>query len=97
MQAGENLHTGYQLLVDMTVITYFIPFLYLFAAACRQGRRWSGTAGLLVTAAGIVFSFVPPAGVRSVWLFEAKLAGSCALLIMAARIIFRRRRLLSRG
>jgi amino acid transporter len=97
MQAGESLHAGYQLLVDMTVITYFIPFLYLFAAAGKQGQRWSGTAGLLVATAGIVFSFVPPAGVRSVWLFEAKLAGSCVLLILAARIFFRRRRLLSRG
>ncbi len=92
MQLGENLRTGYQLLVDMTVITYFIPFLYLFAAARKHGRRWSGLSGLLVTAAGIAFSFVPPAGADSVWLFEAKLAGGCVLLIAAGRMVFARGR-----
>ena len=38
LQAGETLRTAYQLLVDMTVITYFIPFLYLFAASWKYGR-----------------------------------------------------------
>ncbi len=90
MQAGENLRTGYQLLVDMTVVTYFIPFLYLFAAAWRHGLRRSAKAGLVVTAAAIAFSFAPPAGIRSVWLFELKLAGSCGLLIGAARVVYAR-------
>jgi glutamate:GABA antiporter len=35
LPAGESLNAGYQLLVDMAVITYFIPFLYLFAAAWK--------------------------------------------------------------
>ncbi len=92
MLSGESLRVGYQLLVDMTVITYFIPFLYLFAAALRHGRRASAVSGLAVTAAAIAFSLVPPAGVDSVWLFEAKLAGGCLLLIGAARIAFLRGR-----
>ncbi len=92
MQAGENLRTGYQLLVDMTVIAYFIPFLYMFAAAWRSGLRWSAASGLLVTAAGIAFSLVPPDGVPSVWRFEAKLAAGCALLIGTARISFKKGR-----
>jgi len=91
LASGENLRTGYQLLVDMTVVVYFIPFLYLFGAAWKHGRPWSALAGLAVTAAGIVFSFIPPAGVRSVWLFEAKLAGSCVVLIGAARAFYARR------
>jgi hypothetical protein len=45
-----------------------------------------------VTAAAIASSFAPPAGVRSVWLFEAKLAGSCLLLIALARLFFTRAR-----
>jgi amino acid transporter len=97
MQAGENLRTGYQLLVDMTVITYFIPFLYLFATAWKRGRRWIGLSGLAVTAAGVAFSFVPPDGVRSVWLFETKLVASCAVLILAGRAFFVRGRSLARG
>ena len=45
MLLGEDLRTGYQLLVDMTVVTYFIPFLYLFATAARcKGIR--GHSGL---------------------------------------------------
>lgn len=90
MQMGENLRAGYQLLVDMTVITYFIPFLYLFGAAFRQGRRWAGVSGAAVTLAAIGFSLVPPADAGSAWLFEAKIAGGCLLLAATARIAFRR-------
>jgi amino acid transporter len=88
MQAGESLRAGYQLLVDMTVVTYFIPFLYLFGAAWKHGQRWSGLAGLLVTAIGIAFSFAPPAGVTSVLRFETKLLVSCVVLIVSARLFF---------
>ncbi|MCC7153825.1 MAG: APC family permease [Bryobacterales bacterium] len=90
LSAGENLRAAYQLLVDMTVITYFIPFLYLFAAAWRQGHRWSAASGALVTLVGIACSFVPPEGTRSVWLFEAKLAASCGVLAGLAAVVFRR-------
>jgi hypothetical protein len=88
LQAGENLRTGYQLLVDMTVVAYFIPFLYLFGAAWKHGRQASAACGLLVTAMALVFSFIPPAGAASAWLFELKLAGGCALLVLAARMNF---------
>ncbi len=91
MQAGENLRTGYQLLVDMTVITYFIPFLYLFLSAFKHGRRGSAACGATVTAAALAFSLVPTAEAGSVWLFEAKLVGGCALLVAAARMFFARR------
>jgi amino acid transporter len=97
MQLGENLRTGYQLLVDMTVITYFIPFLYLFAAVWKRGRRWIGASGFAVTAAGVAFSFVPPAGASSAWLYEAKLVASCAVLLLVGRAFFVRGRSLARG
>ena len=87
-QAGENLKAGYQLLVDMTVITYFLPFLYIFGAAWKSGLRWSAASGLSVTVLAIGFSLVPPPGAASVWLFEAKLIGGCVLLIAAARMVF---------
>lgn len=97
MQSGETLRMGYQILVDITVVAYFIPFLYLFGAAARNGHRVSAAAGLLVTAAGIAFSFVPPDGVSSVWLFETKVTGSLAVLIAAAWYFYRRARLRLRG
>jgi amino acid transporter len=92
MQAGESLRNGYQLLVDMTVVTYFVPFLYLFGAAWKHGQRVSAAAGFLVTMLGIALSFVPPPGVSSVWMFELKLAGGFLLLAAGARACFRRYR-----
>ena len=90
--AGENLRIGYQLLVDMSVITYFIPFLYLFASAWKFGRRWSAASGLSVTGAALVLSLIPPPDAASVWLFELKLVGGTALLLTAARFWFQRAR-----
>jgi amino acid transporter len=89
LQAGENLRAGYQLLVDMTVITYFLPFLYLFGASWKHGARLSAACGLTVTAAAIGLSLIPPADVASVALFEAKLIGGCVALALAARMCFK--------
>jgi len=77
--------------VDMAVITYFIPFLYLFLTAWKHGLRWPAAAGLVVTLLAVSFSFVPPRGVDSVWLFEAKLVGGTVLLILAAKLWFSHR------
>jgi amino acid transporter len=90
MQAGENLRIGYQLLVDMTVITYFVPFLYLFGAAWKCGLRLSSVAGLLVTTMAVGLSFVPPAEVSSIWLFELKLVGGFVGLVVGAWACFHR-------
>ncbi len=38
-QLGEQFRAAYHLTVDLSVITLFIPFLYLFGAAWRFGRR----------------------------------------------------------
>ena len=90
MQAGESLRIGYQLLVDMTVITYFVPFLYLFGAAWKYGQRLSGAAGIFVTAVAVVLSFVPPPDAASIWLFELKLASGFAALAGLGWMCFRR-------
>ena len=92
MQAGESLRTAYQLLVDMTVITYFVPFFYLFGAAWKCGERWSAAAGLVVTLLAVGLSFVPPPDVTSVWTFEAKLGGGFAGLVLGARLCFQSNR-----
>lgn len=91
LTAGENLRTAYQLLIDVSVITYLFPFLYIFATAWTQGQRWSAISGSMVTAAAVVCSFVPPEGTRSVWLFELKLVLSCAILGGSAALVYRHR------
>jgi amino acid transporter len=89
---GQNFRTAYQLLVDMTVITYFIPFLYLFLAGWRAGVRAGAASGLAVTVLALGLSFVPPGGAGPVWLFEAKLIGGVAITVAAARFLYLRRR-----
>jgi amino acid transporter len=92
MLAGESLRAGYQVLVDITVLAYFVPFAYLFATAWKHGKRLSAAAGGLITLLALALTFVPPAGVASAWLFEAKLAGSLGLLVGAARYFYLRAR-----
>ena len=88
-ELGENLRAAYQIMVDMTVIVYFIPFLYMFAAAWKYGRKWSAAMGLAVTVISIVVSLIPPGDARSLWLFEGKLLAGCAILVASARLMFR--------
>ena len=38
-QLGSTVHGAYQLLVDMTIITTFIPYLFMFAALIRLQRE----------------------------------------------------------
>lgn len=91
-QMGETFRAAYQTTIDLSVITLFIPFLYIFAAAWKFGQRVSGALGLAVSALAIIFSFIPTADVTSVWRFEAKLLGGCVLLVVLARLFYRRYR-----
>jgi hypothetical protein len=90
MQLGETLRAAYQILVDLTVIATFLPFVYIFASGFKFGQRWAGALGGLVTILAIILSAVPPPGVASVWVFELKVVGGTALLALAARPIFMR-------
>jgi glutamate:GABA antiporter len=88
-QLGESFRGAYQVTVDMTVISLFVPFLYIFAAAWRFGQKLAAICGLAVSAIAIGFSFLPTSDVRSVWGFEAKLVGGCALLFVLTRLCYR--------
>ena len=88
MQMGENLRAAYQILVDMTVISALIPFVYFFSAGFKFGQRWAGAMGAAVSVTAVVLSTIPPAGVASVRLFELKVVGGTVLLILLARWIF---------
>lgn len=92
MQLGETLKAGYQLMVDMAVLTGFIPFLYIFAAGWKHGCRISGAAGFGVSLASAGFSLVPTADTSSWQVFELKIGGGCLLLAGLARLIYRRGR-----
>lgn len=89
-QSGGPLREAYQLTVDLSVITLFIPFIYLFAAAWKFGRRMAASAGIVVSVIAIVFSFIPTDDVHSWTGFEAKLIGGCALMFILARVFYSR-------
>src|SRR5262249_4795665 len=100
-QLGSTVVEAYQFLVDMSVILYFIPFLYMYAAVIKLAYRpdrqstaqavlipggkagvWlTGALGFLITAGSMALAAVPPGGVKSKPLFEAKLIFWTAVFI----------------
>jgi hypothetical protein len=76
----------------MSVITLFIPFIYIFGAAWKFGQKLPALCGLAVSAIAIAFSFLPTADVKSAWWFEVKLLGGCILLFAIARFFYVRYR-----
>jgi amino acid transporter len=74
-QISETVHGAYQALVDITIIIYFIPFLYMFAAVIklvdRPDRRTNPHAVLI------------PGGKFGVWLA----AGVGLVIVFAAMLI----------
>jgi amino acid transporter len=91
-QLGETFRAAYQITIDLSVITLFIPFLYIFGAAWKFRQRVAASLGFTVSAIAIVVSFIPTADVKSVWLFETKLVGGCILLLGIARFFYLRYR-----
>jgi amino acid transporter len=78
---GTSVTSAYLVLTQTTLILYFIPYLYVFAAYLRLRRRRSpltvavGVAGLASVAFSIVLGFVAPPGEVHPWWYEAKVVG----------------------
>jgi amino acid transporter len=87
-QAGETLAAAYQILIDMTVITTFLPYLYIFAVGWKYGQRIAGAFGLSISMLAITLSMVPPPEVASRAVFELKVMGGCALLSVLGWLVF---------
>jgi amino acid transporter len=89
-QLGESVRAAYQIMVDMTVIVTFIPFLYIFGAGFRFASRIAAVSGLAVTLIAIAFAALPPDETASTAMFEAKVVGGSALLAVLGWIVFKR-------
>jgi amino acid transporter len=76
---GGTVAETFVLLADMTLLLYFVPFLYMFAAliSFRPSARMTALAslGAFTTLAAVVLAFIPPAEAASKVLFIGKLAG----------------------
>lgn len=96
--AGATLEETYLVLVDATIIVYFIPYLYLFAAFMSHEirrpslRAWktayAGVSGLLATATAVGFAFVPPAGIQNPAGHVVKVTGQAIGLLAAGIVIY---------
>ncbi len=85
-----TLQEAYDIMVNLTILIYFVPYLYLFAAYVRlrqepsdATRAWLvAGCGFLATLISIALVFVPPAGTESVLNYEANITGQSLLLLM---------------
>lgn len=82
-----SVQEAYDIMVNLTILVYFIPYMYLFAAFARLvpeagvGVRLLAAGGLVSTAIAMALVFIPPAGTASVVNYEANLLGQAALLL----------------
>jgi glutamate:GABA antiporter len=74
VQLNETVNSAYQIVVDATVILYFIPFLYMYAAVIKLAKRKERHADPNVA--------LIPAGKFGVWL-----AGSLGFLVVLVGIV----------
>lgn len=89
-QAGETVRTAYRVIVDLTVIVGFLPYLYIFASAWKA-RKWiSAILGSALSLLAISCSIYPPPEVTNFWLFEAKLAIGTGASILSGWLLYRR-------
>ncbi len=97
-QAGSSVQGAYDALVSIGVISYFIPYLLLFAAMIKLARgrpvaRALAGLGFLVTAISIALACVPPDDAGDAALAVVKVIGSSAgLLVVGALLYLRSRR-----
>ena len=105
---GTTVETAFLVLIDMSLLIYFVPYLYLFLCLivhCRKQRGGTliipgglfgavvaGISGASITLFAMVVALFPPAGSQQVWLHELKLGGGAILLIGAGLAIYWRAR-----
>ncbi len=99
----DNKHTtveeAYDVLVNLTILIYFVPYLYLFLSplvlAAREMRwRFVAVTGVLTTLASIVLLFIPPPKTKSVATFETNMVLQSSAVFAAGLLmerLYRRR------
>jgi amino acid transporter len=96
---GSTVKEAYLVLLDMSIILYFIPFLYMFASlvahrykSAPPGKRLSAwliaAPGFAVTLLSVILSVIPSKDVEEAGLFVAKVLGGAVLLIGAGMVFY---------
>jgi amino acid transporter len=80
---STSIQEAYDILVNLTILIYFVPYLYLFAAQVRllpdspKAIAWLGFAA---TAVSLALTFLPPPGANALT-FEVNLLVQAALVL----------------
>ncbi len=94
-QGGTNVKGAYDVLVGMTLLATFLPFVLLFATAIKlcAGRVpvvAAGALGLCTTLASIVLSVIPSDDEPNKPLAVIKVVGLSALLVAFGAVVYMR-------
>jgi amino acid transporter len=105
---GTTVETAFLILIDMSLLIYFVPYLYLFICLIvhcwrrrggtliipggRVGALLAGISGGPITLFAMVVAMFPPPGTTQMWLHELKLAGGATVLLGAGLAIYWRAR-----
>jgi amino acid transporter len=80
---STSIQEAYDILVNLTILIYFVPYLYLFAAQVRllpEAPRWPAVLGFLATAISLALTFVPPPGANALT-YEVNLIVQAAVMV----------------
>jgi amino acid transporter len=95
---GTTVERAFLILLDMCLLIYFVPYVYLFATYIRHSRRASssisplliGFCGIAITLFAMVVAMVPPPDSGELWLHELKVGGGALFLVSLGFIVYRR-------
>lgn len=81
-----TIQEAYDIMVNLTILIYFLPYLYLFAAYVKLRTMTAGAwlvaaTGSFATLIAMALVFVPPPGTENVLNYEVNLIGQAAVLI----------------
>ena len=80
---ATSIQEAYDILVNLTILIYFVPYLYLFAAQVRllpETPRWAAVVGFVATAISLALTFVPPPGANALT-YEVNLIAQAAIML----------------
>ena len=93
----STIRDAYDVLVNLSILVYFIPYVYLFLAVPRlvptssMRLRLGMIVGIAATVISIALLFVPPPGTTSVVDFEASLLLQSAAVLASGWLLYRRK------
>jgi amino acid transporter len=80
---STSIQEAYDILVNLTILIYFIPYLYLFAAQIRllpDSPKSLALLGFAATAISLALTFVPPPGSNALT-YEVNLIAQAGIMI----------------